>query len=47
MCLSGSTPFSVSLHLYEDDPGDNPDDYVGANYFSPGEYHTFGVLENL
>lgn len=27
--------------LYEDDAGDNPDDYVGANYFSPGECHTF------
>lgn len=44
VCLSGSTPFSVSLHLYEDDPGDNPDDYVGANYFSPGECHTFGSI---
>lgn len=44
VCLSGSTPFSVSLHLYEDDPGDNPDEYVGSNYFSPGECHTFSSI---
>lgn len=36
--------FSVSAHLYEDDAGDNPDDYVGANYFSPGECHTFSSI---
>lgn len=44
VCLSGSTPFSVLLHLYEDDAGDNPDEYVGSNYFSPGECQTFSSI---
>ncbi|KMM55903.1 hypothetical protein ACH95_18445 [Bacillus glycinifermentans] len=41
VCLSSSAGFSLTIHLYEDDPGSNQDEYVGANYFSPGECHTF------
>lgn len=44
VCLSSSVNFSTTLHLYEDDPGDNADEYVGANYFSPGECYTFSSI---
>lgn len=44
VCLSSKSNFSVTLHLYEDDAGDNQDDYVGANYFSPGECYNFNNI---
>lgn len=44
VCLSSNMNISLSLHLYEDDAGDNPDEYVGSNYFSPGECHVFSNI---
>lgn len=44
VCLSSNQSFSLTIHLYEDDAGDNPDEYVGANYFSPGECHVFSGI---